>query len=362
MDRSRAAKAAEGAKIHQASAPIRPRAGLKHARIRLYVSDAYRRQHGDWKQQWSSVLQNASEVVEPWFGVRFELVATTSWSPKCPEAELRTCLDELATLDPAEDGDWVIGVLGSAPRFTAALDELGRARVPGRHMVLRDVSDLSERDAVDRAFDSYTVARRDDIYKRRKTHKRLAIFLHEWGHTLGALHAPASDSLLHPNYDDRMQSYDSPNHKVIEAGLRDRFGYNGQHDQLIAALRVATEADWMRGERKGLLARLEGPTGEPIQAAAGAGEQGAVPAHHPFVIEGEEPVLLAGLEPAEQADYREAVRLTLSQDPVRAWHLIYPLSERHHTSRAVQHLTCGLAMQLGAQSEAQTVCPRVEAQ
>lgn len=356
--RRRAAKAAEGAKI-RATPAVQSEGGGKVARVRLYVSDAYRRQHGEWRKPWLDVTAAATEIVGPSFGVRFEVLATKDWSPKCDEAQLSSCLDELAALDPGEDGDWVVGVLGSMSRFSASFDELGMAHVPGRHIVLRDVSDLAERDAIDRAFPSLTASRRDEIYKRRRAHKRLSVFLHEWGHTLGALHVESSDSLLHAYHDDRMQSYDAGNQQLIEAGLRDRFRYSGQHDELIAALQGAQGGDWLRNERELLLERLEHKAQAPQVTASAGGEQPAPPAQHPFVAQGDASVLLAGVEPVDRQAYREAVRLTQNEDARGAWLLAEPLSERYPNCHAVQHLACGLAMSLGLMTQAQSTCGRV---
>ena len=73
--------------------------------------------------------------------------------------------------------------------------DLGCARVLGRHFVLRGMTSIAELQDFNRLFPKLDNDEREALYGRRKTHKELSIFLHEWAHTLGALHVqdpPAS--------------------------------------------------------------------------------------------------------------------------------------------------------------------------
>lgn len=369
MERRRQAKQAEGAKIRAASAAT-PKSGVKQGRVRFYVAKDFRSQHSEWRAPLHNLVTAANDIAGPNFGVRFEVALTAEWAPACAPHDLAACLTELQRLDPGEDGDWVVGVLGAEPSFTTSFDDLGMARVPGRHFVLRDVSDLAERDAIERAFASLSAARREEIYKRRKAHKRLAAFLHEWGHTMGALHVDSSDSLLHPAYDDRMNSFDEANHGLIAAGLRDRFQYSGKHSELIAYLQGSAAASFRPDARESLLARLEAPVAPPAQVAAVAlpstpssTAPDVTPSapQHAFVVAGSEQDLTSSLEPADRATYQEAVKLTLASDTFGALKLIEPVAQRYPKNYAVQHLACGLAMQIGYQAMAQQACPRVPA-
>ena len=55
------------------------------------------------------------------------------------------------------------------------------------------------------------------------------------------------------------------------------------------------------------------------------------------------------------------MKLTVASDMFAALKLIEPVAARHPKNYAVQHLACGLAMQIGYQAMAQHSCPRVPA-
>lgn len=356
LERNRRAREAEGAKI-QAARVSAPRGGMRRGRLRFYVARAFREQHRDWRHAISNLVDAANGVLGPNFAVQLELEAMSEWEPSCSSARMDGCLVELAKLDAGEEGDWVVGVLGAAASFTASFDHLGMARVLGRHFVLRDVSDLAERAAIDNAFASMTPSRRDEIYKRRKTHKRLAVFLHEWGHTLGALHVQNGKSLLNPTYDDSMEAFDDGNHGLLDASLRDLFRYAGTHDELKAYLSGSGGAGLPAEGRGELLAQLEQPTAPSQAALAAAPSSGALP-EHPCLAPGSEEELLSGWEPADRAGYRQAATLIVAGDTVAALETAKPLGERHPTNYAVNHLLCSAAMQLGDQASAEQACPR----
>jgi hypothetical protein len=79
-----------------------------------------------------------------------------------------------------------------------------------------------------------------------------------------------------------------------------------------------------------------------------------------FVAKGSEDALLAGLDDAARAGYREAVQLTVQSDHARAWETLVPLLQRHPDTYALQHLACGLAMSLGKGTEMQAACTRAQ--
>jgi hypothetical protein len=220
--------------------------------------------------------------------------------------------------------------------------------------VIRDVSDLAEREAIERAFPMLTPDRKAEIYQNRKQHKRLAVFLHEWAHTLGALHVRASDALLNARYDERMASFDAASSALISAGLEDRFKPNAHPEALIAALESATQVDMAASDVAELLDHLRRmAAGDDVVA------KNQVP-DHPFVIKGPEQTLLSGVSEADRAVYREAVRVLLANEPARSLELLRPILARNNDCYAVQHLGCGLAMQQG-QPDVHALCNRAQA-
>jgi hypothetical protein len=356
IERRRRAKEAEGSEIHATHTGVAG-AGTRRGRLRFYVAKDFREQHREWRHALSSLADAANGVVGPNFRVQFEVAAATEWIPKCDQARLESCLAELERLDAGEDGDWVVGVLGATASFTSSFEHLGMARSVGRHFVVRDVSDLAERAAIDSAFATFTPARRDEIYKRRKTHKRLAVFLHEWGHTLGAMHIQNVKSLLNPTYDDSMESFDDANHGLVDASLRDVFRYAGTRDELKAYLHSSSGGGLPAEERNALLAQLERNAPQDQGLAASAPKAAPLP-EHPFLVKGREDELLVDLDQGDRETYTRAATLTAAGDVVSALELTKPLGEKHPDNYAVQHLLCGLAMQLGQHVVAQQACPR----
>jgi hypothetical protein len=351
QERRQRAKEAEGAKIRSSGSTALPARYV--GRIRFYVADDYRKQHREWRRPLEDMVEAANGVLQFGFGVRLEVSELHEWSPTCPASDLNACLDELQKLETA-DGEWVVGVLGAFPSFTSTFDDLGLAAVPGSHFVMRDVADLAEREAIDRAFSTHTAARREEIYKSRKQHKRLAVFLHEWGHSLGAMHAQASDALLHESYDERMQSFDSANSELISAGLKDRFTPDSHHQALIAALESTPASSFADGKVSQQLDHLR-----RVAAGDDVVEPEAM-ASHPFVLAGDEATLLAGVSEPDRASYRASVAQLLADAPADALGTLTPLVERYPSSYAVQHLACGLLLQLGIQGDMQTICSRAQ--
>ncbi len=125
-------------------------------------------------------------------------------------------------------------------------------------------------------------------------------------------------------------------------------------------------------ERDALLAALSQPESQatpssgseagPVaaQASPQASAPNAPPPKHAFVVDGDEATLLAKVEPADRETYREAVRQTVLGNAYDALKLIDPLAKQYPDNYAVQHFSCGLAMQTGYQAMAQKVCPRVQ--
>ncbi|HEX5658438.1 MAG TPA: hypothetical protein VFX59_14650 [Polyangiales bacterium] len=341
MERHRRAKAAEGARIGQRSTV---KQAIRYSgRVRFYVSDDYRRQHPQWQSSLSDLVDATASVVGPAFAVELSPTDMREWSPRCDREQLAACLDELAALDTGSSELWVIGVLGDTPRYSSSFETLGMAHLVSSHFVLRDVADLAERKAIDDAFPTHSEDQRAKIYAHRKHHKRLAIFLHEWAHTLGGLHSPESDDLLHASYDDRMTAFGDANAALIAGGLEAR--YADKPELLRQQVERADASRFLPGEHAKLLAQLDRKP-EPAPAAAVR----AKPA----------PLADSMLPAADQQTLSAAQSEADSGAMQNAWGKIAPLVERYPSSYAVQHLACNLSMQLGLMSAAQSTCPRVQ--
>jgi hypothetical protein len=271
------------------------------------------------------------------------------WRAECDPASLEECLAELTEYDPGDDVDWVIGLIASTPRFTVSFEELGMAQLPGRHFVLRDLYDPAEQDAINAMFPAMTATKRKEIYKEREKHKRLVIFLHEWGHTMGALHTRRDQMILYPNYDSEMARFGEENLRLIDAALKDRFPFNGSYSHLAEFLRETRSEEWLPGQREQLLANL----GVSAAVASGPSEPTAQVA-----LAGADEALLKGVSDEDRARYSEAKALLEAQDLEASWASLEPLLEKYPDNYAIQHFGCSLAMHVGARESAGSACRR----
>ena len=105
--------------------------------------------------------------------------------------------------------------------MTLSFHELGRARVLGRHVVLRTMDDVGELRALE-GFDTLEPTERSRLYQQRKRHKETAVLLHELGHCLGALHTREPAELMHPQYTSDMQSFAPENLELMGYVVDDR--------------------------------------------------------------------------------------------------------------------------------------------
>lgn len=341
VERRRAAKQAEGSEIRPAIVGLK-RAPKHHGTLKIFVAPDVRKQHPEWKESLLDLVDEGNKILIASFGLQLEAAEPVAWEPRCDGTDLQVCLEELAALETGAPDVWVLGVLGAQPQFIDAFDQLGRAALPGSHMVVRDVSDLAERDAIANLVPPWEQGRRDEIYRHRKRHKRLAVFLHEWAHTMGANHVNDSSSLLFARYDDRMQGFDDDAVNAITTALEPRFAPTSAPKTTVARASATTSPG-------GPVPVTAAITSEPASPPA--------PSHGAYVVSGDDQELLAALTPADRVAYSAA---TQNPSPYDAYAKLEPLVQRYPDCYAVQHLACGLLMQLGRSGDVQTVCGRVQ--
>ena len=340
--KKRAAEAAKGAEV---TAGGSQRATRFVGRVRVYASAEYKARSKGWRQRFLDQVDSAAAVLGPGFGVRLEVVDEREWNPSCDPSDLDSCLLELIAHDPADDVDWVVALVGAQPRFTLRFDELGLAQVPGRHFLLRDLYERGEREAIAEAFADMSKAKRKEIYEQRQQHKRLVIFLHEWGHTMGALHTNRNYTILHPTYSDEMAEFSDENMRLIQASLEDRFPFDPAYSQLAEYVAEHDSDEWLSGERDALLAVLQST---PAQAAT----------EHAFLVTGDPDELLEGVSAEDRADYEKATEQLLAYDSYAAWKTLRPLLADYPNCYAIQYFGCGLAMEIGERKAANKACNR----
>lgn len=192
---------------------------VKRLRLRVYADQDYRAQTIRWRQKLDLQIDRVNEVSVPLLGVEFEVVSANDWHRGSPPEDLEAILEELVALDAAVDVDWVVGLVTSLPAVTSSIHHLGVA-VPGtRHFVMRGMNDEAEKRALDGALSGLGEKERDGVYLRRKAHKEVVVFLHEWAHTLGVDHVNDPRDVMFSSYDPEQATFSEATVRAIDAAL-----------------------------------------------------------------------------------------------------------------------------------------------
>lgn len=196
---------------------------IADAKVRVYADDQYRSQNMNWRHTFDESLDYANAVLGPEFGIRLA-ADYREWNRHAPGATLDDDLEQLQALDDGDDVLAVIGLTSSLTLVSATFDQLGYARLPGRHLMMRGYADIEERTAFARAFPDLSVEERDNALHARRMHKNATILLHELGHNLGVSHEHGNDALMAPNYSEHVVGFSPEAHAMIEDMLDQRLG------------------------------------------------------------------------------------------------------------------------------------------
>jgi len=318
-------------------------------RVRAYVSQRYRGQTVDWNHTLRSTIDDGNQVLVPGVGVRLQVVSADPWEPS-NEDDLESVLTQLEKEHPADDCDWVVAMVSALPITTSSFHKQGLARVLGKHIVLRGVGVLGERDQIDRAFDQLDESSRARLAKQRMAHRAETVLLHEIGHTLGAIHETSAESLMFHSYDHRMSGYTGRSLSIMTAGVRDRNATSPEeHEEARREMlsRIAADPDggWVAADRTMLQTLLES-RGHVASAPAQRTPATPPPATDPQPSTPAIPPPPKELTPAEQELFTRAWTLGREGKPEEAWTVAKPLF-KYETSFAVQDLRCQLASATG---------------
>jgi predicted Zn-dependent protease len=169
-------------------------------KIRAWVDLDYQAQVLHWNERVSVQIARASEITRAALNVELKLVAIETWNHRSERATLEAHLGALEKEDRAADVDLAIGFVSSLEIFTESQEQLGLARLQGRHAIIRAMDNSAEHQAITRVFTKLDENEKDTLYRERKLHKEITLLLHEWGHILGAPHDTEGDSLLNRTY------------------------------------------------------------------------------------------------------------------------------------------------------------------
>jgi matrixin len=299
-------------------------------RIRLRPNAHYLAQTVDPERQLEDLVGDADRVLEASLGLHLEVEVTRPWSFDADE-HLEDALTAIRRDDPGDDVDVVVGLIGALPRPTESLHEVGYADVLGKHLVVRAASRLGERDAVDRALVELSDDERDSVVRSRRRHRAEAVFLHELGHVLGALHETDVTSLMHSAYDEKMQMFGNDAVILMRLALDEADRPAVVRAQL-EYVRGAKTSAWAPADRDSAIARLEAARVVAKPPPASDEETSAPVSEAP-----------AELQPGDRDRFARALQMFHAGAVPAAYETARPLFAAYPETYAVQDLRCQLA-------------------
>jgi tetratricopeptide (TPR) repeat protein len=332
-------------------APGRP-SELRTIRLRIYADRDYRSVVLHWQAKARAQIGRVNGVVEPVFGVRFEIESLREWDRSHFGVPLETIADELTAADPAREVDWVLGLVTPLRGVATSIHQIGVAGLCTRHFVLRGMDDEQEILAFERELRLISVEERQRLYAVRKAHKEVVIFLHEWGHTMGLLHNEDRTIVMNPLYDPKQRLFSDFEQRVVTAVLEQRLSRRAEpypeSADLAALLEKAPADEGAPDERARLAAFVRGRAAAAGTRAPAPGGSGGGPA--------------AGDLPAADVDaFNRAVAEAKAGRPEEAWALLAPVVKRagaRTTSPATWSHLAGLAASIGALTTADDAAMR----
>lgn len=300
--------------------------------IRVYVSPRYSTELLDWRNQLDTTLEYANRLLEPSLNVRLAIQEVRSWKPEEGGPDLQKALTDLTEIDRAPDRVWVLGLVGSVPRAAISIHELGVANIMGNHMVLRNMNDAREYDAIQQQLHGASEQERHAIYHERKRHKMAAVLLHEFAHTLGVPHELAQKTMMNPTYDAKVEGYSNEVLGAMRISLQHRLqgdsSQNGAFAQKLTQHVEQTASTWVPSDRDELLGRL--------RSMGGAARDPRTTSPR-----------IAELSEAENAMFADVHNDLEAKRLLDAFNKGQPLFSRYPNVYKVQELRCQIAMARG---------------
>jgi hypothetical protein len=196
-------------------------------------------------------------------------------------------------------------------------------------VILRASSRLGEHDAFERALPDLSDDEREHVVRARRRHRDEAVFLHELGHVLGALHEADVASLMNTAYDEKMSGYSEDALALMRLALEGPDRPSVAKAQL-AYIRDAKSSPWTSADRDAAMGHLQSwmaPTQSAQAAKAGPPAESAPPE----------------LGEADGALFLRAVQSFRGGNTAFAYTTARPLFAAYPNSYAVQDLRCQLA-------------------
>jgi predicted Zn-dependent protease len=315
--------------------------GHGHAlRLRVYADDDFRGATMRWQKRVEAQIERVNRVVEPTFNVRFEIESLRKWPRSHVGVPFDPLIAELEAFDPGQDVDWVLGLVTSFRGVATSIHQIGGAALISKHLVMRGMDDQEEGRAFAEAFKMLPASERENLYEARKAHKEVVIFLHEWAHTLGALHAEDPEYVMNPRYDAKQSEFTDFERRLLLLALDRRLGERGkaypEAAELLKLMKDAPESEGSSAERAALEHVLE------------ARAKGVVPPAAPR--DG------VALGTDDVATYNRAVAAVNAGHADEAWRTAAPVFARHARDGRVLGLACSLCAGHDGAAEARATC------
>lgn len=318
LDGQRADEAAQGREVLAS-----PALATALVRLRVYADQDVRLRQERWEEDFRGLVDRTNVIAGPRFGVRFEVVEFVSWVRRCEVSDLEACLVELERLDDVSAGaDRVVGVLEASPNASDSMQQLGEARYLGRHLVMRALDDRVEAEASSVTLDEWPEQERAEKLDERRRHKQVAMFLHQWARSLGAVRVERERCWMASLYSPAQAEFCQANAELLRTALAHPRPHRSP--ERLAALRQAVrlhlresphQDQWLPGARASALTSLE----------EGAGN----------------------LMPAEVQAFQDAVALLQARAPRDAWPIAAALARAHPEHPDVQALACDVSAGIG---------------
>jgi len=318
--------------------------GERVLRVRAHATRAYAAETLDWQDRYADLLDDASAVLKPAFGFSLESAGASLWQPSVDDAKLEDAVSDLAEEDSGDGADWVVGFVQSTPKLVTDFHVLGVGRTFSKYLVVRASNNPAELDLLSKNFQDVDEGKKERVYRERRHHQEVIVFLHELAHTLGAVHRTAPATIMNPTYDPQAVGFDDATIALLRLSLAGRFDEAARaasYRKMADYLR-ATPNGWVESERDEELRILEANA----PAAAPSSARPAAPADAWKPEPAKEVLDLDALPKRDRQRYDEA--LSEEKTDVRAaWDIAKPLFESAPAVLPVQALRCRLAKEMG---------------
>jgi len=313
-----------------------PHPAARVLRVRVHATTGYAVETVEWPRQFARLIEDVNRIVEPTLDARLDVVGASSWNPELPNDDLDPLLSKLRHLDAGDDVDCVVGLAGSLPVFAHSFHQLGLGEILGKHIVVRGMNDAREREALEVELSRLAAEDREALYQTRKRHKATAVFLHELGHNLGAIHETDDSFIMNARYAKSMSGFSPASAEVMRITLEHR-SKQGESERVLAEQLLghfdASAHGWVAADRENMFKSLKTLLAQP---ASGATAPAALA----------DDAALRDVAAADRSLLVEAIADERQGKPRDAWTKAEPLFARYKDVYVVQDLRCKLAMEL----------------